>query len=71
MLAHIIGIAASPEHFRKSNRMIRKIAENTNKYILDWLKYFQSKCESVRIDLVNWYIELKIVASHYCKAESN
>lgn len=50
-LTLMTGIAQKAERLRTAKRMIAKIGDNTEKDLLDWLKYAQSETDGIRLDL--------------------
>lgn len=56
-LSYMVGIAARAERLRLANRIITKIGAETNKDLLDWLKYVQSETDGVKLDLTQTFLD--------------
>lgn len=50
-LTFLTGIAAKAERLRMAKRIIAKLDNNTEKDLLDWLKYAQGETDGVKLDL--------------------
>jgi len=50
-LSLMVGIASRAERLRIAMRVIRKLGEETDKDLLDWLKYAQSETDGIKLDL--------------------
>jgi len=55
-LTHMFGLATRAERLRLAKRVIRERLEHTSippssKDLLDWLKYFQSETDGIKLDL--------------------
>jgi len=55
-LTHMFGLATRAERLRLAKRVIRERLSHTaippsNKDLLDWLKYFQSETDGIKLDL--------------------
>lgn len=54
-LSLMVDIAGRAERLRIAMRMIRKKGDETNRDLLDWLKYAQSETDGVRLDLTSLF----------------
>lgn len=50
-LTLMTGIAAKAERLRTAKRMIAKIGDNTERDLLDWLKFAASETDGIKLDL--------------------
>lgn len=50
-LTFLTGIATKAERIRLAKQMIRKLGVQTEKDLLDWLKYAQGETDGVKLDL--------------------
>lgn len=50
-LSLMTDIASRAERLRIAKRMARKLADTTEKDLLDWLKYAQSETDGIKLDL--------------------
>lgn len=50
-LSLMTDIASRAERLRIAKRMARKLADTTDKDLLDWLKYAQSETDGIKLDL--------------------
>lgn len=61
-LSMMIGIASRAERLRLANRVIRQKLQNdvieTDKDLLDWLKYAQTETDGIRLDLDSTFDEV-------------
>lgn len=54
-LTFLTGIAHKAERLRLAKRVIKKLNEDTERDLLDWLKYAQSETDGVKLDLAELY----------------
>ena len=57
-LTLMLGIAAKAERIRMIKQTVRKIGNNTNKDLLDWLKYAQSETDGIKLDLTRLLVSV-------------
>ena len=50
-LTMLTGIAAKAERLRTAKRMIAKIGDNSERDLLDWLKFAASETDGIKLDL--------------------
>lgn len=50
-LSLMVGIANRAERLRIAMRIVESLGEETNRDLLDWLKYAQSETDGVKLDL--------------------
>jgi hypothetical protein len=50
-LSLMVGIASRAERLRLAMRVVRKKGEQTEKDLLDWLKFAQSETDGIKLDL--------------------
>lgn len=50
-LTFLTGISHKAERLRLAKRVIAKLDDNTEKDLLDWLKYVQGETDGVKLDL--------------------
>lgn len=54
-LTFITGVANKAERLRMAKRVIVKLGINTNKDLLEWLKFAQSETDGIKLDLAGLY----------------
>lgn len=57
-LTFLTGIAAKAERLRLAKRVISALNTNTEKDLLDWLKYVQGETDGVKLDIADLYAAL-------------
>jgi hypothetical protein len=54
-LTFLTGIAAKAERLRLAKRVITSLKANTEKDLLDWLKYVQGETDGIKLDITDLY----------------
>ena len=54
-LTFMVGIAQRADRLRLAKRVVAKLAEHTERDLLDWLKYVQGETDGVKLDLTQLY----------------
>ena len=54
-LTFLTGIANKAERLRMAKRVIVKLGINTNKDLLEWLKFAQSETDGIKLDLAGLF----------------
>ena len=57
-LTFLTGIANKAERLRMAKRVIVKLGINTNKDLLEWLKFAQSETDGIKLDFAGLYAAL-------------
>lgn len=60
-LTLMLDIASRAERLRIAKRIVRKIGDNTEKDLLDWLKYCQQETDGIHLDLTNLAIQINTI----------
>jgi hypothetical protein len=54
-LTFLTGIAAKAERLRLAKRIVDNLGLNTEKDLLDWLKYVQGETDGIKLDIADLY----------------
>lgn len=57
-LTFLTGVASKAERLRMVKRVIVKLGINTNKDLLEWLKFAQSETDGIKLDFAGLYAAL-------------
>ena len=57
-LTFLTGVASKAERLRMAKRVIVKLGINTNKDLLEWLKFAQSETDGIKLDFAGLYAAL-------------